>query len=87
MHLLADQICDHVKISDGYRIEDANLPELSRDARGGRLKRLANDALHNEAGVMSSDELGRLIVQNSSTASAAYRKCAGHPMISRISQK
>lgn len=52
------------KSKNGYRIEDANLPELSWDSRADRLKRLANDALHNEPDFMSSDELDRLIVQN-----------------------
>lgn len=52
------------KTEKGYRIEDANLPELAWDARAGRLKRLANNALHNEPGQMTSDELDHSIVQN-----------------------
>lgn len=45
-------------------IREANLPELSWDARADRLKNLANDALHNDPEKMSPDQLDRAIIEN-----------------------
>lgn len=45
-------------------VRDANLPELSWEARADRLKRLANDALHGDPEKLSPDELDRAIIEN-----------------------
>ncbi len=45
-------------------VRNANLPELSWEARADRLKNLANDALHNDPDKLSPDELDRSIIQN-----------------------
>lgn len=45
-------------------VRDANLPELSWEARADRLKRLANDALHGDPERLSADNLDRAIIEN-----------------------
>ena len=45
-------------------VRDANLPELSWEARADRLKRLANDALHGNPEKLLPDELDRAIIEN-----------------------
>lgn len=50
--------------ADRGHIRNANLPELSWDARASRLKNLANDALHSDPEKLSSDQLDRAIIEN-----------------------
>jgi hypothetical protein len=45
-------------------IETANLPELSWDARASRLRRMANDALHNDADKLTGNALERAAIEN-----------------------
>lgn len=50
--------------ADERMIESANLPELSWDSRAHRLKRLANEALHNDPEKLAPDDLDRAIIDN-----------------------
>lgn len=50
--------------SDRGSVATANLPELSWESRASRLKRLANDALHNDADKLVGDALDRAVIEN-----------------------
>jgi len=45
-------------------IRDANLPNLSWDSRADRLKRRANEAMHESTDHLKGDELNRLIIES-----------------------
>ena len=45
-------------------VETAGLPELSWEARACRLKRLANDALHNDPEQLTPDQHDRAVIEN-----------------------
>jgi hypothetical protein len=46
----------------GYQIRDANLSEITWDARADRLKRLGDKVLHGDPDEISSEQLDRLII-------------------------
>jgi hypothetical protein len=50
------------KTTRGYQIRDANLPELTWDARADRLKRHGDRVLHGDLDEISADQLDRLII-------------------------
>lgn len=50
--------------AEGGAIRNANLPDLAWEARASRLKRLANDALHNDPEKEGADALDRAIIEN-----------------------
>ena len=61
--VLEELLKNHWGSSAGI-VRDANLPTLSHDARANRLKRYANDALHDDPEKLTSDELDREIIKN-----------------------
>jgi hypothetical protein len=50
--------------AESGHVRDANLPELSWDARADRVKNLANDALHRDPEKLRPDQLDRAIIEN-----------------------
>ena len=50
------------KTTRGYQIRDANLSEITWDARADRLKKLGDRVLHGDLDEISSDQLDRLII-------------------------
>jgi hypothetical protein len=60
---LEELLQEHWGAEKGH-VRSAKLPELSWDSRADRLKRLANEALHNDPEKLSADQLDRAIIEN-----------------------